>query len=80
MMNCGDYKGKNVASLFPNLHKECILGMPLSEYENPIIDRTCRQVTIQQPGCILTLLVVWRRQLKPSIETVTLHSVKQVAQ
>ena len=46
-MNCGDYKGKIVAKLFPNLHEEYILGMPWLEYENHIIDWTCRQVTIQ---------------------------------
>ena len=38
MMNCGDYKGKIGARVFPNLHKECILGMPWLEYKNPIID------------------------------------------
>ena len=38
MMNCGDYKGRIVARLFPNLHKECILGIPWVEYKNPIID------------------------------------------
>ena len=46
MMNCGDYKGRVVARVFPNLHKECILGIPWLEYENPIIDWTRRQVTI----------------------------------
>ena len=38
VMNCGDYKGRIVAMVFPNLHKECILGMPWLEYKNPIID------------------------------------------
>ena len=38
MMNCGDYKGKIVAEVFPNLNKECILGIPWLEYVNPIID------------------------------------------
>ena len=37
-MTCGDYKDKIVARVFPNLHKECILGMPWLEYENPVID------------------------------------------
>ena len=46
-MTCGDYKSKIVAKVFPNLLKECILGMPWLEYENPIIDWTWRQVTIQ---------------------------------
>ena len=27
-MNCGGYKEKVVAKVFPNLSKECILGMP----------------------------------------------------
>ena len=79
VMKCGDFKGKIVARVFPNLHKECILGIPWLEYENPIIDWTRRHVTIQRPGCILTLPVVRRRQQKPSIETVNLCSAKQVA-
>ena len=78
-MKCGDFKGKIVARVFPNLHKECILGIPWLEYENPIIGWTRRHVTIQRPGCILTLPVVRRRQQKPSIEKVNLCSAKQVA-
>ena len=27
-MNCGGYKRKNITKVFPNLSKECILGMP----------------------------------------------------
>ena len=46
VMSCGDYKSKIVERVFPNLYKECILGMPWLEYENPIIDWTQRQVTI----------------------------------
>ena len=60
VMNCGDYKGKIVAKVFPNLHKECILGMPWLEYKNPIIDWIRRQAIIQQPDYILTLPVMWR--------------------
>ena len=37
VMNCVDYKGRIMARVFPNLHKECILGIPWLEYENPII-------------------------------------------
>ena len=47
VMNCGDYKGNIMARVFPNLHNECILGIPCLEYENPIIDWTQRQVTTQ---------------------------------
>ena len=79
VMNCGDYKGRVVARVFPNQHKECILGIPWLEYENPVIDWTRRQVTIQRPGGILTLPVIQKRQMKPSIETVNLCSAKQVA-
>ena len=61
VMNCGDYKGRIVAKVFPNLYKECILGIPWLEYENPIIDWTRRQVMIQRPGYILTLPVERRR-------------------
>ena len=49
------------------------------EYENPIIVWIQRQVIIQRPGCILTLPVVQRQQVKPNIETVNLCSATQVA-
>ena len=38
VLNYGDYKGRIVAKVFPNLQRECILGMPWLEHENPIID------------------------------------------
>ena len=28
VMNYGDYRSKTIDKVFPNLHKECILGMP----------------------------------------------------
>lgn len=28
VVNCGDYKSKIMARVLPNLHKECMLGMP----------------------------------------------------
>ena len=45
-MNCRGYKGKTIARVFPNLSKNCILGMPWLVQENPIIDWKGRQVTI----------------------------------
>ena len=80
VMNCGDYEGKIMTRVFLNLHKKYILGMPWVEYKNPIIDWTQGQVTIKRPSCILTLLVVQRQQVKPSIEAVNLYSAKQEAQ
>ena len=56
-MNCGVYKGKIIARVFPNLSKECILGMPWLVQENPIIDWKRRQVTIQCLGSVITLPV-----------------------
>ena len=38
VMNCGDYKSKIMARVFPNLHKECIQGIPWLGYQNSIID------------------------------------------
>ena len=77
-MNCGGYKGKIIARVFPNLSKECILGMPWLVQENPIIDWKRRQVTIHRSGSVITLPVVWRHHVKPIIETVNLCSAKQV--
>ena len=79
-INCGGYKGKIVARVFPNLSKQCNLRMHWSVQENPIIDWKRRQVTIQRSGLIITLPVVRIRQVKPIIETVNLCSAKQVAQ
>ena len=45
-LDCGEYKSKIIARVFPDLHKECILGMPWLVYENPVIDWAQRQVTI----------------------------------
>ena len=58
VMNCGDYKGRIMARVFSNLHKECILGIPWLEYENPIIDWT--QKTRYYPK---TKLYSWPYQL-----------------
>ena len=68
-----------MAKVFPNLHKKCVLGMSWLEYENSIIDWTQRRVIIQPPSYILILLVMHKRQIKPSIETVNLGNAKQVA-
>ena len=77
-MNCGVYKGKIIARVFPNLSKERMLGMPWLVQENPIIDWKWRQVTIQRSGSIITLPIVTRHHVKPIIETVNLCSPKQV--
>ena len=77
-MNCGGYKGKITARVFPNLSKECILGMPWLVQENPIIDWKWRQVTIQRSGSVITLPIVRNHYVKSIIETVNLCSAKQV--
>ena len=69
-MNCGGYKGKILARVFPNLSKEYILGMPWLVQENPIIDWKRRKVPIQRLGSVITLLVLRKHQVKPIIETV----------
>ena len=35
-MNCGVYKGKIIAKVFPNVSKECILGMSWLVQETPL--------------------------------------------
>ena len=37
-LQCGDYKTRITARVFPNLHKDVILGMPWLIQENPAID------------------------------------------
>ena len=45
-LQCGGYKGKISARVFPNLHKEIILGIPWLSQVNPIIDWAERRVKV----------------------------------
>ena len=45
-LRCGYYKGKITARVFPNLHKELILGIPWLTTENPDIDWTRGKFTV----------------------------------
>ena len=56
-LQCGAYKAKITARVFPNLHKEVILGMPWLIQENPVIDWARGQVQIQRQGNVLQLPV-----------------------
>ena len=49
-LRCGGYKERILARVFPDLHKEVILGIPWLSYVNPVIDRTQRRVRVFHRG------------------------------
>ena len=49
-LRCGKYKERVSARVFPNLHKEIILGIPWLEKANPVIDWTQRRVRVFLSG------------------------------
>ena len=75
---CGDYQRIIMARVFPNLHKEIILGMPWLLQENPTIDWTSGIVTIQEDGRILTLPLA-KHMTEAEVDSVNLCSAKQMA-
>ena len=77
-LQCGAYKAKITARVFPNLHKEVILGMPWLIQENPAIDWARGQVQIQRQGNVLQL-PVHRHQAKANeFEMINLCTAKQM--
>ena len=78
-LDCGDYRGDITARVFPNLHKEIILGMPWLVQANPTIDWTNGRVTVEQDRTTLRLPLVQHRTTGPKIDSVNLCSAKQMA-
>ena len=54
-LRCGGYKGKICARVFPNLHKEIILGIPWLSQVNPVIDWDERRVKLSYWGSDVVL-------------------------
>ena len=78
-LDCGDYRGQITARVFPNLHKEIILGMPWLIQANPTIDWTSGRVTVEQDRTTVSLPLVSRHAIGPKIDMVNLCSAKQMA-
>ena len=78
-LRCGGYKGKILARVFPNLHKEIILGIPWLRQANPAIDWIQRRVTMVHRGCDVTLPLIQKREsTTASVEEVNLCTAKQL--
>ena len=77
-LQCGDYKTRITARVFPNLHKEVILGMPWLMQENPAIDWARGQVQIQRQSNVLRLPVHRYKSEKADLEMVNVSTTKQM--
>ena len=77
-LQCGDYRTKITARVFPNLHKEVILGMPWLIQENLAIDWARGQVHIQRQGNVLQLPVHRYEAKTADIEMVNVCTAKQM--
>lgn len=77
-MRCGGYKSQILARVFPNLHKEMILGIPWLEQANPHIDWKQRRVIVNHHGCDVVLPLNQKRDNTEDAE-VQLCTAKQLA-
>ena len=78
-LRCGGYKGKILARVFPNLHKEIILGIPWLREANPSIDWIQRRVTVTARGSDITLPMTQQRGEDNMAAEVHFCSAKQLA-
>ena len=60
-LRCGNYKDRVLARVFPDLHKEIILGIPWLKKANPVIDWTQHRVRVFNRGCDVTLPLLHKR-------------------
>ena len=54
VLHCGNCKTRILAQVFPNLHEELILGIPLLVQKNPTIDWAIGRVIIDRNGIVFT--------------------------
>ena len=76
-LHCGKYKQMVVACIFPNFHKEIILGMLWLNETNPIIDWTKGQVKVRQGQKVYQLPLTTRSCRGHTIGEVHMCSAKQ---
>jgi len=76
-LRCGGYKGKILARVFPNLHKEIILGIPWLREANPDIDWAQRRVTVASRGSDVILPLTQKRDQSAAAE-VSFCTAKQL--
>ena len=75
-LQCGNYKERVLARVFPDLHKEIILGTPWLEKANLVIDWNQRRVRVFHRGCNITLPLIHKRDAKAATTELTLCTVK----
>ena len=78
-MRCGGYKSQILARVFPNLHKEMILGIPWLEQANPHIDWKQHRVTVNHQGCDVVLPLIQKHDDSTEDAEVHLCTAKQLA-
>ena len=77
-LRCGNYKERVLTRVFPDLHKEIILGIPWLEKANPVIDWTQRRVRVFHRGCDVTLPLIHKREAEVAAAELNLYTAKQM--
>ena len=77
-LRCGKYKERVIARVFPNLHKEIILGIPWLETANPVIDWAQRRVRVFHRGCDVTLPLIQKRDAEATATELSFCTAKQM--
>ena len=73
-----ELQGRVLARVFPDLHKEIILGIPWLEKANPVIDWTQRRVRVFHRGCDVTLPLIHKREAEAAAAELNLCTAKQM--
>ena len=77
-LQCGNYKERVLARVFPDLHKEIILGIPWLEKANPVIDWAQRRVRVFHRGCDVTLPLIHKRDADAAATELSFCTAKQM--
>ena len=77
-LQCGNYKEWILARVFPDLHKEIILGIPWLQQANPVIDWTQHRVRVFHRGCDVTLPLIHKREAEAAATEINLCTAKQM--
>ena len=72
----GGYKERILARVFPDLHKEIILGIPWLSQANPVIDWTQRRVRVFHRGSDITLSLIKKRDQEAEAIEVYMRTTK----
>lgn len=77
-LHCGRFKQMVSARIFPNLHKEIILGMPWLQETNPAIDWAKGQIKVCRGQKVFQLPLATRRSKGITLGEVNMCSAKQM--